>query len=352
MDKMTLLGLSPEQLKEIALRHGEKAFVGKQIAEWLYVHRVDNFDAMSSLSKRMRGILNENYSVGRMPFKDVVTSKDGTRKYLFPTITGGAIESAYIPDRERATLCVSSQEGCRMGCRFCMTGRGGFRRNLTRAEILNQIFSIEESGKLTNLVFMGMGEPLDNSEEVFAALDAITAKWGMAWSPTRVTLSTIGVTDKLEEFLTRTNVHLAVSLHVPDKEIRKSLMPVEGRHPIDKVIRILRKHDFKHQRRLSFEYTMFGGVNDSLADADSLTDMIEGMGARVNLIRFHKIPDSELSPSSEKRMEEFKSRLEKHGITTTIRASRGEDIFAACGMLSTADREKQKTSPGHSQNRG
>ncbi len=339
MNKQPLLGLGPDDLARIVSASGGKPFNARQLAEWIYVHRATGFADMTSLSAVMRARLSDDYTIGRMPYTDVAESVDGTRKYLFPTSTGGAIESAYIPDGDRATLCVSSQEGCRMGCRFCMTGRGGFRRSLTAGEIVNQIFSIDESRRLTNIVFMGMGEPLDNMREVLGAIDVITAPWGMAWSPTRVTLSTIGVSESLPLFLERTRVHLAVSLHSPDAAVRGSLMPTERRYPIEQTVRLLRGYDFKGQRRLSFEYTMFAGVNDRLSDADRLARLIGGMGARVNLIRFHRIPDSDLAPSSEEAIVRFKSRLEQHGIITTVRASRGEDIFAACGMLSTAKKE-------------
>ncbi|MCX4358866.1 MAG: 23S rRNA (adenine(2503)-C(2))-methyltransferase RlmN [Rikenellaceae bacterium] len=339
MEKKILLGLGPDELQKVVSAAGGKPFTARQLAEWLYVHRVADIDDMTSLSKRMRGSLSESYETGRMGFTRVQTSVDGTRKYLFPTLAGGAVESAYIPDGDRATLCVSSQEGCRMGCRFCMTGRGGFTRSLTAGEIVNQIFSIEESSRLTNIVFMGMGEPLDNTEEVIKAINVITSPWGMAWSPTRVTLSTIGVMGSIPAFMERTSVHLAVSLHSPESSVRGTLMPVERRYPIEEVVRMLRGYDFRHQRRISFEYTLFDGVNDRKCDADRLAGLIAGMGARVNLIRFHRIPDSDLAPSSEETIARFKSYLERHGIITTVRASRGEDIFAACGMLSTADKK-------------
>jgi len=343
MEKKILLGCGPDELQAAVSEAGGKPFAARQLAEWLYVHRATSFDDMTSLSKRMRETLSVGYDTGRMGFSHVQTSVDGTRKYLFPTITGGAVESAYIPDGDRATLCVSSQEGCRMGCRFCMTGRGGFTRSLTAGEIVNQIFSIEESRRLTNIVFMGMGEPLDNAGEVVKAIDAITSPWGMAWSPTRVTLSTIGVTESIPYFMERTSVHLAVSLHSPDPAVRGRLMPAERRYPIEETVRMLRGYDFRHQRRISFEYTLFDGVNDRKCDADMLAGLIAGMGARVNLIRFHRIPGSDLAPSSGETIARFKSYLERHGIITTVRASRGEDIFAACGMLSTADK---KGAPG------
>ena len=259
--------------------------------------------------------------------------------YLFRTSQGEYIESAYIPDGERATLCVSSQAGCRMGCRFCATGRQGLQHSLSTTEIINQIFSIPESERLTNLVFMGMGEPLDNMENVLAALEIITAPWGMAWSPTRVTLSTAGVGRELERFLNETKVHLAVSLHNPFHEERTEIMPIENAYPIREICNILRRYDFTGQRRVSFEYIVMEGLNDSPAHIKELCRLLDGIKCRINLIRFHKIPDSPYFSPSDERMRKFRDTLTAKGIQTTIRASRGEDIKAACGLLSTAERK-------------
>lgn len=335
IEEKPLLGKSLAQLQQLVEELGQKKFVAKQLAEWLYVHRVAEIEQMSSLSKPFRERLAfEGYIVGRVMPMDVKESRDGTKKYMFG-VSCGVIESAYIPDNhnQRATLCVSSQVGCRMGCKFCMTGRLGFKGNLSANEIINQIFSIDETESLTNIVFMGMGEPLDNLSEVMQALDIITAPWGMAWSPTRVTLSTIGIIDALKEFLDGSKVHLAVSLHAPVSEVRLGMMPAQNKYPIAKVVDLLKQYDFTHQRRLSFEYTLFDGINDSLRDAAALALLINGTSARVNLIRYHRIPDSELAPAKEHAIALFKEYLEGRGIITTVRASRGEDIYAACGML-------------------
>ena len=226
-----------------------------------------------------------------------------------------------------------------MGWRFCATARQGLQHSLSTAEILNQIFSIPESDKLTNLVFMGMGEPLDNIDNVLAALEIITADWGMAWSPTRVTLSTAGVARELEHFLTSTKVHLAVSLHNPFSEERAEIMPIEKAYPIREVCDILRRYDFTGQRRVSFEYIVMEGLNDSPAHIKELCRLLDGIKCRMNLIRFHKIPDSPYFSPSDERMRAFRDTLTAKGIQTTIRASRGEDIKAACGLLSTAERK-------------
>ena len=337
--KQSLFGLTLTQLQALCTELALPRFAAKQIARWLYVRRVESIEQMTDLSKAARAALEERYELGlSAPLKESC-SVDGTKKYLFRTSQGEYIESAYIPDGERATLCVSSQAGCRMGCRFCATGRQGLQHSLSTTEIINQIFSIPESERLTNLVFMGMGEPLDNMENVLAALEIITAPWGMAWSPTRVTLSTAGVGRELERFLNETKVHLAVSLHNPFHEERTEIMPIENAYPIREICNILHRYDFTGQRRVSFEYIVMEGLNDSPAHIKELCRLLDGIKCRINLIRFHKIPDSPYFSPSDERMHKFRDTLTAKGIQTTIRASRGEDIKAACGLLSTAERK-------------
>ena len=337
--KKSLYGLTLNELQTLCADLSLPRFAAKQIARWLYVRRVKSIEEMTDLSKAARAALEENYELGlTAPLKESC-SADGTKKYLFRTSQGEYIESAYIPDGERATLCVSSQAGCRMGCRFCATGRQGLQHSLSTTEIINQILSIPESERLTNLVFMGMGEPLDNMDNVMAALEIITAPWGMAWSPTRVTLSTAGVARELERFMNETKVHLAVSLHNPFHDQRTEIMPIENAYPIREVCDILRRYDFTGQRRVSFEYIVMDGLNDSPAHIKELCRLLDGIKCRINLIRFHKIPDSPYFSPSDERMRKFRDTLTAKGIQTTIRASRGEDIKAACGLLSTAERK-------------
>ena len=398
----TLLGKTLEELKEIALELSLPAFTAKQIADWLYKKRVTSIDKMTNLSKSARERLSKEFVIGIDQTRQVVTSQDGTRKYLFkpqsaaeqqstagqqstakqqstaerqsaaeqqstaerqsaaeqqstaeqPGCASGSIESVIIPDNERKTICVSSQVGCKMACTFCMTGRQGFHGNLSVASILSQFIAVEESQELTNAVFMGMGEPLDNLENVMRAIEVLTADWGFAWSPKRITLSTIGVTTQLggrgivwkgveyknvnplKFFLDNCKVHLAVSLHNPFFEERLALMPAEKSFPLEKTLKLIKEYDFTGQRRVSFEYTMFNKVNDSKRHADRLAQLLRGLECRVNLIRFHSIPDSPLESSPMQVIEHFRERLQASGITATIRASRGEDILAACGMLS------------------
>ena len=329
-----LLGVTKQELGEICLSLGMKRFAASQIADWLYKKGARSIDEMTNLSKESRARLASEYEVGHLFPAEIQTSKDGTRKYAFEAVRPGQyIETVMIPDGDRATLCVSSQAGCKMGCKFCMTGRQGFHGNLSVREIIAQFMDVEESQQLTNAVFMGMGEPLDNWENVKKAIEILTAEWGFGWSPKRITLSTIGDLATMKEFLDNTGCHLAVSLHNPFHDERAAMMPIENKYPLQDVLSLVRQYDFTGQRRVTFEYIMFAGVNDTKRHSDALARLLKGLECRVNLIRFHKIPDSPLAPSSPQIMEGFQARLNAAGVTTTIRASRGEDIMAACGLL-------------------
>jgi len=290
---------------------------------------------MTNLSLKARALLSENYDTGIIPPVDVQESVDGTRKYLFPALGGKYIETAYIPDGKRSTVCVSSQIGCKMGCLFCMTGKQGFQGNLSSGEILNQYRSIPEWRSITNLVYMGMGEPLDNLEEVIRSLEVLTSDWGFGLSPRRITVSTIGITPAMLEFLNRSNAHLAVSLHTPFDDERRKLMPVQQVYPLKEVLKEIKSWDFGRQRRVSFEYILFKDFNDSPKHVNELSRILHGIRCRVNLIRFHPIPDTPLESPDEETIMAFKEKLNNKGIISTIRASRGQDIWAACGLLST-----------------
>ena len=339
-EKTTLYGMTLQQLSELCKREHLPRFAASQIARWLYVSHVDSIDSMTNLSLAVRRTLQERYDMGlTAPLRESI-SADGTKKYLFATKQGEYIESAYIPDGDRATLCVSSQAGCRMGCKFCATGRQGLQHSLSAGEIINQILSIPDSAKLTNVVFMGMGEPLDNTDEVLRAIDILTAKWGFGWSPTRITLSTAGVAKELPRFLDESKAHLAISLHNPFHDERAEIMPIEKAYPIREVMDILRRYDFTSQRRVSFEYILMEGLNDSPRHIKELCRLLDGVKCRINLIRFHKIPDSPYYSPSEEQMIAFRNTLTSKGIQTTIRTSRGEDIQAACGLLSTKAKQQ------------
>lgn len=326
--------MSLDELKQVAQEMSMPSFTAKQIADWLYKKRVSSIDAMSNLSLANRTKLNESYVVGAYAPIQVSTSKDGTKKYLFE-VGGRFVESVMIPDGGRATLCVSTQVGCKMGCKFCATGQQGFHGQLSAADILNQIQSIPESQSLTNIVFMGMGEPFDNTDNVLRVLDILTSETGYAWSPKRITVSTVGLIPGLRRFLSESQCHLAVSLHDPIAEERGEMMPAQKAFPIEQVIAEIKKYDFSGQRRVSFEYTMFEGRNDQKRHVDALVKLLSGLECRVNLIRFHAVPGTPFQGASESKMVWFRDQLSAKGITTTIRKSRGEDILAACGLLST-----------------
>lgn len=342
--KSPLLGKTLEELNLIVSDLGMPKFTAKQIASWLYEKKVASIEEMTNLSLKNRELLSQNYEIGATPPVHEMRSADGTVKYLFRTPENDYIEAVYIPDDDRATLCVSSQVGCKMNCKFCMTGKQGYTNSLTAAQILNQIYSIPERDTLTNVVFMGMGEPFDNLDEVLRALKILTADYGYAWSPKRITVSTVGLKKGLERFLEESDCHLAVSLHSPFPAQRRELMPAEKAFSIMEIIEILKRYDFSKQRRLSFEYIVFKGVNDSLLYAKELVKILRGLDCRINLIRFHAIPGVDLEGTDMDSMVEFRDYLTQHGVFATIRASRGEDIFAACGMLSTAKQQAEKES--------
>lgn len=342
MEKQALYGKTLEELKQIVKELGLPAFNAKQIAQWLYQKHARTFDEMTNLSKKLRAELSEKFEVGLQAHTQVQESVDGTKKYLFPALKGNFIESAYIPDKERATLCVSSQVGCKMACLFCMTGKQGFQGQLTTGEILNQIESLPERDKLTNLVFMGMGEPFDNPDNLMKSLEILTSDYGMAMSPRRITVSTIGIIPAMKDFLDKSECHLAVSLHTPFEEERRKLMPIENVYPLEQVIEEIRSFDWGRQRRVSFEYIMFKGVNDTPAHVKKLCKLLNGLRCRINLIRFHPIPDTPLMGTADERVKEFAEELNNKGLRTTIRASRGMDIFAACGLLSTKELVKRQ----------
>ena len=334
--KRPLLGMTLDELKTVVKELGMPQFTASQMARWIYQQHVRSIDEMTNISKANRERLKESFCVGAMEPIDCQRSVDGTVKYLFPTAGGKFVETVYIPDHDRATLCVSCQVGCKMNCLFCQTGKQGFEGNLTATDILNQIYALPESDTLTNIVFMGQGEPMDNLDQVLRATQLLTSADGYAWSPKRITVSSVGIKGKLKRFLDESECHVAISMHTPLPEQRSQLMPAERQMSITEVVELLKQYDFTHQRRISFEYICFAGLNDTTMHAREIVKLLKGLECRVNLIRFHEIPDVDLPGADEKRMEALRDYLTAHGVFTTIRASRGEDIFAACGLLSTA----------------
>lgn len=336
--KTTLLGLTLDELTSLVQELGEPKYRAKQLAEWLYVKRATTLDEMTNLPKALRSKLKSCCTIGRSPVALTQVSRDGTEKYLFRKLDRPeqTFETVYIPEEDgRATLCISSQVGCRMGCRFCATGQMGFHGHLTAADVINQVLSVPRSDALTNVVFMGMGEPLDNYKVVASVLEIMTSDYGLAWSPKRITVSTVGPRVGLTRFLEEQRANLAVSLHSPFPEERAEIMPVEGLFPIEEVIETLGKYDFSGQRRLSFEYIVFGGLNDDLRHAKALVELIRPLRSRVNLIPYHPIDGLPYHASDRAVIERFAEYLNAHGVIATIRRSRGQDIDAACGMLST-----------------
>ena len=342
-EKTVLLGMTLDELKGVARDLGLPAFAGGQMAQWIYGRKVTSVDQMTNISKEGRRRLNEHATIGAMAPVDRVESKDGTVKYLFPTASGKRVETVFIPDGDRATLCVSSQVGCKMNCLFCQTGKQGWEGNLTAADILNQVYALPERDRLTNIVFMGQGEPMDNLDNVLRATEILTAPYGWAWSPRRITVSSVGIKGKLQRFIEQSECHVAISLHAPTHEERAELMPAERGMSIEEVVTLLRQYDFSHQRRLSFEYIVFGGKNDTMRHASQIVRLLSGLDCRINLIRFHQIPGVDLHGASDETMEQLRDYLTSHGIFTTIRASRGQDIYAACGLLSTARKENKQS---------
>ena len=335
--KESLFGKTLTELQEVVQELGLPKFTAKQITDWLYKKQINSIDEMTNLSLKVRELLNERFELGLTSYTKVQSSKDGTRKYLFPTIQNKFIETAMIPERDRKTVCVSSQVGCKMGCLFCFTAKQGFQGQLSAGEIVNQVRSIDEVDEVSNIVYMGMGEPFDNLDEVLKSLDILTSEWGFAMSPRRITVSTIGIIPGMLTFLEKSDAHLAVSLHTPFHEERQKLMPVQVAYPIEDVVKEIKSWDFGKQRRVSFEYIVFEGLNDSIKHVNELAHILSGLRCRVNLIRFHPVPGTPLKSPDDATIQRFKDALNHKGILTTIRASRGQDIYAACGLLSTKE---------------
>ena len=345
MERINLFGKTVAELQSLCVIEGFPKYAARQMCDWLYAKNVDGIDQMTNLSLKARRRLNEIAEVKKAMPKECQVSRDGTKKYLFTVGENSNapmfVETVFIPDGVRGTLCVSCQVGCKMGCRFCVTGKQGFRSNLGTAEILNQIFSIPEFTRLTNIVYMGMGEPFDNYDAVMRSIEVLTSNWGLGWSPHRITVSSVGILPMVEPFLHDCDCHLAISLHNPVPQERLAIMPMQKAYPITDVVNVLKRYDWSGQRRLSFEYTMFSGLNDNLGHAEALKRLLGNLHCRVNLIRFHSSPDTPFRPSSAMAMMRFQEYLNNHGIRCTIRASRGEDIMAACGLLAGKESKVQ-----------
>jgi 23S rRNA (adenine2503-C2)-methyltransferase len=328
--------LSRATLRDWLVAEGEMPYRAEQIFRWIYVDGVRTFAAMSNVPLALRRRLTECFTIRRLEPAGVSVAVDGTRKLLFRLEGGVPVETVLIPDGERLTVCVSSQAGCGMGCGFCATARMGLLRNLAAGEIVGQVVVAAAEAapaRVTNVVFMGMGEPLANYEAVCTALEALTAPWGLGFSPRRVTVSTVGIAPAIERLVAESAVNVAISLVATTDAVRSALMPINRRYPLATLLGTCRRLRLPHRRRLYFEYVLLDGVNDSEADVGRLVELLRGIPAKVNLIVFNPFPGSPFAPSPRARVLRFQSVLFAAGLQTNVRESRGWDIRAACGQL-------------------
>ena len=333
-----VVGLTREELESLLESLGEPRYRGRQVFQWVQARRARRPEAMTSLSKALRGLLAERVRADRPELAQMQQAADGTRKYLFRLGDGEEIESVLIPDEDRLTACISTQVGCPLACRFCLTGLMGLRRNLAAGEIVGQVLSLQEAlepaERISNMVLMGMGEPLLNFPNVEKALDILCDELGASFSPRRITLSTAGHVPGIQKLAaSKLAVNLAVSLSATTDAVRDQLMPINRRWPIAELLAACREFPLPNRRRLSFEYVMLDQVNDSREDAHRLVKLLRGIRCKVNLIPFNATPDLPDRPSPRARVEAFQKILHDAGLTATIRESRGWDISAACGML-------------------
>lgn len=335
-----LFGKNLSQITDICKRVKLGKGTAKELFKYIYRKGESDFYKMELLSDKARNILSDNFEISTTTFVDVQTSVDGTKKYLFKYDDNKFVEAAYIPEADRATLCISCQMGCKMGCSFCFTAKQGFQCDLTVAQIINQLHSIPERNKVTNIVFMGMGEPFDNMENVFSAIDILSDHNGYSLAETRITVSTIGIIPGMKRLLEDTACKLAISLHNPIAEQRREIMPVEKVHSIENIKSYLQTLEKKDQQRVFFEYIVFSELNHSEQHADELGNLLSDLACKVNLIKYNTAPDSEFVSPTDSIIEEFQKKLINKGIVTTYRRSRGADIFAACGLLSTKSKVK------------
>jgi 23S rRNA (adenine2503-C2)-methyltransferase len=338
MDRPNLRDLTRDEIEAFITTLGKEKYRAGQIMKWLYRYGVTSFDAMTTLSLQFRTGIAALARIGQPEVAGVQTSVDGTKKILFRLEDGLFVESVLIPGRNHWTICVSTQAGCRMGCRFCLTGQGGFRRNLLPSEITGQItvlrFSQPEGLQIKNVVMMGMGEPLANYENTMKAIRIMRADEGLGLSNRRITISTCGLPTMIERLGKDTCVNLAISLNAPDDERRSRLMPVNRKYPLETLLKACRDYPMPGRRMLTFEYILMAGVNDAPADAEKLARLLLGIRSKVNLIAFNEYPGSSFRAPSEATVQAFQRILMRHNYTAIIRASRGSDILAACGQLS------------------
>ena len=352
-EKLNLLGMSLDELEALFVDFGEKPYRARQLLQWMYQRGVTDFDAMTDFSKSLRVKLAERAAITLPRVDSQHESSDGTVKWLFASGSGQRVETVYIPEPARGTLCISSQVGCALDCAFCATGAQGFNRNLTAAEIIGQVWHANTvlprrpNGEtaVTNVVFMGMGEPLANYRNIVPVLELLISDYAYGLSRRRVTVSTSGIVPHIEKLGDECNVSLAVSLHAPSDELRNRIVPINKLHPIDELLDSCWRYAAKHANRfITFEYVLLRNVNDSLAQADELAKLLIGKPAKVNLIPFNPFPGTSFERSGAETIRYFQNRLRDHGIVATTRRTRGDDIDAACGQLAgkVSDRVRRR----------
>lgn len=338
-EKTDLKNLTQEQLVRFVESQGQPAFRGRQILAWVYRPGINEFAQMTDLAKEFRAVLNKTAYMSRFENSRIECSRDGTVKFAFRLHDDHIIESVLIPEEDRNTLCLSTQVGCAMGCVFCLTGTMGFHRNLTTAEIINQVCAVRDwtlehdKGSLTNIVFMGMGEPLANFTNLLDAISILTEQRGLDFSNRRITVSTCGLVPQMTMLGEQTDVNLAVSLHAVDDTVRSALMPINKRYPLSALINACRTYRQKKRQRIMIEYTLLDGINDTEADADKLAALLQSVPCKINLLAVNPVNDSRFRSPSQQQVLRFQQVLRDHGLTVFIRQSRGEDIAAACGQL-------------------
>ena len=335
MVRSLFCGNTPEELCTYMESRGFGCEHALKAVTDFYRKKIFNFSLMNDLPGLLRVRLETDFTGGLIEPADILVSSDQSVKYIFGTPSEGGYESVFLPENKRSTVCVSSQSGCRMKCPFCMTGKMGFIRNLTAGEMINQVLAVPDPGKITHVVFMGMGEPLDNLGEVLKACRILTASWGLALSPRRITVSTVGITGKMQEFLDGSECNLTLSLYSPFPSERASVIPAEKNNPEEGLIELMKKYASRGKRRLSIAYMMINNVNDSDKHLEAIIKLLKGTGIRSNLLPYHSINDDPYESSPVKKMEYFKHRLVISGISASIRKSRGNDISAACGLLAS-----------------
>lgn len=318
---------------------GEKPFRSSQVMQWMYHKKASSFEEMTNLSKSLRENLERHCRLSSLETVHTQFSQDGTRKYLLKLSDGKTIEAVYMPSEDRVTLCISTQVGCRMGCTFCLTAKQGLVRNLSTAEIINQVLEVQKQVpiRISNIVMMGMGEPFDNLDSVIDVIDILHSTWGFNISQRRITVSTVGLVPQILEFGKKTEVNLAISLNASNDETRRTIMPINRKYAIDDLLAACRAFPLKPTRRITFEYVMLEGINNSLNHAQELVQKLQGIRCKINLIPFNNHPLSPYQRPTDESIFAFQKYLIDHHLTATIRYSRGQDILAACGQLVSAD---------------